>query len=146
MRLGPSRREILLGKRSFLELNEGRFDNYLSTMSRFVAVYRRERRGSRVLVVESSSTSDETSRLVLVGMQWFNEPTATVNLRNSPESQRIPEDCVASERRWSSSGRKQITSPGGQRDDGPNTLLPTGLACPIGKDKARRDKETRSLF
>jgi hypothetical protein len=80
----------LVGKRSFLELNEDRFDNYSLTMSRFVFDYRRERRGSRVLVVGLAITSDETSRLVLVGMQWFNEPTATVNLINRPESQRIP--------------------------------------------------------
>ena len=58
----------------------------------------RERRGTGVLDARASSTSDGTSSLVLEGMQWFNEPTATVNLINRPKSQQITMDCVASAR------------------------------------------------
>ena len=67
-------------------------------MSKFRGVYGQISHGTGVLGGRSSSTSDETSRLELGGMQWFNEPTATVNLRNCLESQRITMDCVASAR------------------------------------------------
>ena len=42
--------------------------------------------------------------------------------------------------------KELITSPGGQRDDGSNTLLPTGLACPIGKDNLEETKRLEACF
>ena len=67
--------------------NENPNNVYRSSGSQFRGVYGRISRGTGVLGGRSSSTSDGTSRLELGRMQWFNEPTVTVNLIKRPESQ-----------------------------------------------------------
>jgi hypothetical protein len=108
-------------------------------MSRSAVVYRRKRCGDGILEAGTSSTSDGTSSLVLVGMQWFNEPTATVNLRNCSESLTNPsnpdgftgdcvDDRVAIPVAKRAARRQSNTSPSAE------------LACPMVKDKVREAK------
>ena len=99
----------------------------------------------RIISGNAALRHAEFSSLVVASPQWFNEPTATVNLTNCRQPSDIP--CVPIVTHKGLRGCGVVSAVAilaarrvARRRNQPS--LSEELACPIVKDKLREDKET----